>query len=202
MKLRYSPTSPYVRKVMVCAAETGLSERIELVPTNTRDPESDLPKDNPLGKVPTLITDGGDRLFDSPVICEYLDDLHDGDRLYPPSGAARWKALRLQALGDGILDAAVLCLLESRRQADQRSAAFVEHQKGKIERALDALESEAPGLGGSLTIGAVGAGCALGYLDFRFPADHWRDGRPALAAWYEAFSRRPSMAASVPHEPA
>ena len=202
MKLRYSPTSPYVRKVMVCAAETGSSGDLELIPTDILDPESDLPGDNPLGKVPTLITDDGDRLFDSPVICEYLDGLHDGDRLYPSSGAARWKALRLQALGDGILDAAVLCVLEGRREPGERSAAFVAHQKGKIERVLDALEGGAAGLGGPVTIGAVTAGCALGYLDFRFAEDRWREGRPALATWYEAFSRRPSMAASVPRDPA
>lgn len=202
MKLRYTPTSPYVRKVMVCAAETGSSGDLELIPTDLRDPESDLPGDNPLGKVPTLITDDGDRLFDSPVICEYLDGLHDGDRLYPSLGAARWTALRLQALGDGILDAAVLCMLEGRREPGERSAAFVAHQKGKIERALDALESEAAGLGGRLTIGAVTAGCALGHLDFRRAEDRWREGRPALAAWYEAFSRRPSMAASAPRDPA
>ena len=202
MKLRYTPTSPYVRKVMVCAAETGSSGDLELIPTDLRDPESDLPGDNPLGKVPTLITDDGDRLFDSPVICEYLDGLHDGDRLYPSSGAARWTALRLQALADGILDAAVLCMLEGRREPGERSAAFVAHQKGKIERALDALESEAAGLGGRLTIGAVTAGCALGYLDFRRAEDRWREARPALAAWYEAFSRRPLMAASAPRDPA
>ena len=202
MKLRYTPTSPYVRKVMVCAAETGSSGDLELIPTDLRDPESDLPGDNPLGKVPTLITDDGDRLFDSPVICEYLDGLHDGDRLYPSSGAARWTALRLQALGDGILDAAVLCMLEGHREPGERSAAFVAHQKGKIERALDALESEAAGLGGRLTIGAVTAGCALGYLDFRRAEDRWREARPALAAWYEAFSRRPLMAASAPRDPA
>ncbi len=115
MKLRYSPTSPYTRKVVVTAAELGLGDRIERIPTNTRDPNSDLPRDNPLGKIPTLITDEGDRLYDSPVVCEYLDSLHDGTRLFPPAGGARWRALRLQALGDGIIDATILCVVEGRR---------------------------------------------------------------------------------------
>ncbi len=200
MKLRFSPTSPYVRKVVVTAAETGQSDRIELVLTNTRDPNSDLHVDNPLGKVPALITDDGVRLVDSPVICEYLDGLREGPRLVPPAGEARWQALRLQALADGILDAAVLRMLEGRRPDGERSQAFADKQRGKIVATLDVLESEAPGFGDALTIGAVTVGCALGYLDFRFSDDDWRQGRPALAEWYEGFAKRPSMTASVPRE--
>lgn len=202
MKLRYSPTSPYVRKVVVTAAETALSDRIELVVTNTRDPRSDLARDNPLGKVPTLITDDGLRLFDSPVICEYLDSLHAGPKLFPAAGDARWRALRLQALGDGILDAAVLCMGEGRRPAGERSPGFVATQKGKIAAAVAALESEVADFGDSLTIGVVTVGCVLGYLDFRFADDDWRDGHPELTAWNVEFAQRPSMAASVPRDPA
>lgn len=202
MKLRYSPTSPYVRKVVVTAAETGLADRIELVRTNPNDPKTDLPQDNPLGKVPALVTDEGETLFDSPVICEYLDGLHAGKNLFPLSGPARWKVLRQQALADGILDAAVLCLLESRRPEALRSADWKERQKGKIARALDAVEAEADDLTDEVTIGTVTLGCALGYLDFRFAQDDWRPGRPKLAAWYEGFAKRPSMVASVPREPA
>ena len=117
MKLRYSPTSPYVRKVTVTAQETGVQPRIERVPTVTTDPASGLAKDNPLGKVPTLILDDGERLYDSPVICEYLDGLHGGAKIVPPAGPERWVALRRQALADGILDAAVLRLMETRRPA-------------------------------------------------------------------------------------
>ncbi|MFQ5958179.1 MAG: glutathione S-transferase N-terminal domain-containing protein [Alphaproteobacteria bacterium] len=200
MKLRFSPTSPYVRKVVVTAAETGLSDRIELVLTNTRDPNSDLPQDNPLGKVPVLITDDGIKLLDSPVICEYLDGLHDGPKLVPPAGDARWRALRLEALADGILDAAVLRMLEGRRPDGERSQAFADKQRGKIVATLDVLEDEAPAFGDAPTIGAITAGCALGYLDFRFSDDDWRQGRPALAGWYEDFAKRPSMVASVPRE--
>ncbi len=201
MKLRYSPTSPYVRKVVVTAAETGLGDRIELIVTDTRDPETDLPGDNPLGKVPTLITDSGDRLFDSPVICEYLDSLHDGAKLFPAAGEARWEALRLQALGDGILDAAVSRLLEGRRPEAERSAEFTARQQGKAAAAVAALEAEVSGFSDALTIGTITVGCALGYLDFRFAEDDWRAGRPALAAWYADFAERPSMVASVPLDP-
>ncbi len=104
MKLRYSQTSPYVRKVVVCAAELGLSERIELTPSGPRN-VADVRQDNPLGKVPALLTDAGEALYDSPVICEYLDSLHDGEALFPVAGEARWRALRQQALGDDRIQA-------------------------------------------------------------------------------------------------
>ena len=203
MKLRYSTTSPYVRKVSVTALELGLDGHIERVPTNTMDPKSDHAADNPLGKVPALITDEGDKLYDSPVICEYLDSLHDGAPLFPPAGAARWRALRLQALADGILDAAILRMLETRRRPEAlRWEGWIKLQGGKIARALDQLEGEAEALAGPLTIGQIAVGCALGYLDFRFPENAWRAARPALAAWYEGFSQRPSMQQTEPHESA
>ncbi|MEK7820711.1 MAG: glutathione S-transferase N-terminal domain-containing protein, partial [Pseudomonadota bacterium] len=116
MKLRFSPTSPYVRKVCVVALETGLFARLDLAPTNVWAADTDIGRDNPLGKVPALATDGGEVLFDSPVICEYLDSLHDGAKLFPAAGGARWTALRRQALADGILDASVLRFLENRRK--------------------------------------------------------------------------------------
>ncbi len=201
MKLHYSPASPYVRKVMAAAVETGLDERIELIPTKTHDPDPELARHNPLSKVPALITDGGEKLFDSPVICEYLDSLHDGPKLFPLSGEARWRVLRLQALGDGVLDAAVLCRMEGFRPAELRSAAFVAQQKGKVASALDVLEQEAGGFGDAVTIATITVGCALGYLDFRFSEDDWRAGRTALAAWYADFAKRPSMVRSAPREP-
>lgn len=202
MKLRHSPSSPFVRKVMVVAAETGHTDRIEIVPTNTRDSDSGLSEDNPLAKIPALITDGGDRLYDSPVICEYLDGLHDGPKLVPPTGEARWRALRLQALGDGILDASVLCMIESRLPANERAPTLVAMQKGKIASAIDALESEAGDFGDEVTLGAIAVGCALGYLDFRFPDDDWRRNHRALAAWYAGFAKRPSMVGSAPYDAA
>jgi glutathione S-transferase len=205
MQLRFSPTSPYVRKVNAAAREMGLAERIELVPANPWNPADDLPSQNPLGKVPALITDDGRVLCDSPLICEYLDSLHDGPRLLPASVPERWRVRALEALADGVLDAAVARITELRvRPEAYRWNGWIERQQGKIARTLDALEAEAAAgaFDGAVTIAAVTLGCALGYLDFRFPADAWRDGRPALTRWYEAFSRRPSMVATVPKDPA
>ncbi len=205
MKLRYSPTSPYVRKVTVTAHETGLHDRLSRVPTVTSDPASGLARDNPLGKVPALLTDEG-AIFDSPVICDYLDGLHGGAKLVPPAGPARWTALRREALADGILDAAILRLLEGRRPAGEQSPGWVAKQNAVIGRALDAFEVEADQLGDPAaqptTIGHITLGCALGYLDFRFGADNWRATRPKLARWFAGFAARPSMAATVPKDPA
>jgi glutathione S-transferase len=204
MKLYSSPTSPYVRKVLVLAYEAGLEPRIERIfrlsfPTAVNE---ELASQNPLAKVPTLITDAGEALYDSPVICEYLDGLHDGPRLFP-SGEARWPALKLQALGDGLLDAAVLCRYERvLRPAEKRWPEWEAGQQEKIRRALDVLEGEAAHLAGPLTIGQISVACALGYLDFRFAAENWWRGRASLVAWYEPFSQRPSMVATVPKDPA
>ncbi len=193
MKLLYSPTSAFVRKVLVTAIETGLRDGIELVPTDVWDAVGDGARDNPLGKVPALITYGGEALFDSRVICEHLDSLHGGRKLFPRSGDRRWRALRRQALGDGILDAAVLLVYEGRRPKELRSAEWTARQKAKIDRALDRLEAEAPGVG-EMTIGHVAIACALGYLDFRLGEDDWRPGRAALGGWFQTMCERPSFA--------
>ena len=176
-------------------------DQIEIVETNPWSPDTDLGQDNPLGKVPALITEDGMVLFDSPVICEYLDSLGAAATLFPPAGTGRWSALRAQALGDGILDAAVLRLLESRRPEAQQSADWAARQKRAIERSLDALEADRATLDGPVTIGQIDVGAALGYLDFRFAADDWRATRPGLTAWYEAFAARPSMQEIVPVDP-
>ncbi len=206
MKLRYSPTSPYVRKVSVTAIELGLAARIERVPTDTQDRDSGLAEHNPLGKVPALILDDGAVLYDSPVICEYLDTLHDGPRMFPAAGPERWAALRQQALADGILDAAILRMIETLRRPEAlRWQRWIAHQTAKMMRAADQFEAEAAtpegALEGPLTIGRVAAGCALGYLDFRFPELDWRGGRPKLAAWYEKFAQRPAMRQTTPKAP-
>jgi glutathione S-transferase len=201
MKLRYSPTSPYVRKVVVAAIETGLDQRIERISTDVWDPETDIAVDNPLGKVPALTTDDGLVLCDSPTICDYLDSLHDGPKLVPAEGPGRWRVLNLQALAGGVMDAAVARMVEQRaRPAHLRFDGWLERQTLKIDRALDALETQAAAgaLDGPVDLGTITLGCALGYLDLRFPGDAWRDGRPALAAWYEAFGRRPAMRATAP----
>ncbi len=201
MKLRWSPTSPYTRKVTVTAHETGLHDRIERIPTNVWDPATDIGETNPLGRIPTLITDGGEVLFDSPVVCEYLDSLHDGAKLVPPSGGARWQALKLQALGDGIVDAAVACFLERKRADGERSDAWIDRQKTAIGRAVAYLEDEIAGLSGAVTIGHIAVGCALGYVDFRITDLDWRRDHPALTAWYDRFAARASMVETVPRDP-
>jgi glutathione S-transferase len=200
MKLRYSPTSPYVRKVTVTAIETGLDKKIERVFTMPAS-APDLPTDNPLGKVPALIMDDGEPLIDSPVIVEYLDSLHSGAKIVPPSGGARWKALRLQALADGILDAAVLRLMETRRPAGEQSKAYIEKQRTVVNRSLDWLERHAAELDDSLTIGNITAAIVGDYLDFRFGADDWRQARPKLAAWQKRFAARPSFRDTYPKDP-
>lgn len=199
MKLCYSPTSPYVRKVLVVAIETGVDEKIERISKNVWAADTDIGRFNPLGKVPALLREDGPVLFDSPVICEYLDTTGNGG-LFPPNGEARWNALRLQALGDGILDASIFRLLEGKRDDKTQSEAWIERQKTVIARGLDALEEDVSSLAGDLTIGGITVGLMLGYLDFRFSADQWRHSRPALADWYDIFADRPSVIATEPKD--
>jgi glutathione S-transferase len=200
MKLRYSLTSPFVRKVAILVIETGLDSRIERIATNTNDPASGLKRENPLGKVPSLTLDDGTILFDSPVICEYLDSLHSGAKMIPSAGEARWTALRRQALGDGIMDAAILRRLESRRPSGEQSAAWIETQRAKVVAGLDALEGEADKLGDGVDIGLIAIACALGYLDFRFADEDWRRSRPKLARWFAGIARRASVQATAPKD--
>ncbi len=199
MILRYSSTSPFVRKVTVAAAEMGLADRIAWKNTNAWDPAGDLPGDNPLGKVPTMVLDSGETLYDSRVICEYLDSLHDGEKLLPSDGERRWRTLKLEALADGMMDASVLRLIEEqRRPAEYRWPDWIERQQEKVERGLDVLEQNSERLEERLTIAHVTAACALGYLDFRFSSVAWRENRPRLAAWFEVFAERPSMRETSP----
>ena len=199
MKLLYSPASPYVRKVMVVAHETGLTDRIELVPSAVAPTlvNPDVAAENPLVKVPTLVIEGGQSLFDSRVITEYLDTLHGGARLFPADGPARWTALRRQAMADGLLDAALLIRYEHiLRPEPQRWQAWTDGQFRKVRQALASLAAE--DFGAELTVGEIAAGCALGYLDFRFPEEDWRTAHPALGAWYAKIAERPSFVATVP----
>jgi glutathione S-transferase len=203
MKLHYNVASPYVRKVMAMAIETGQEGRLEPVirMMTPVKPDADLAADNPLGKVPCLVTEEGAALFDSRVICEYLDGLHDGPQMFPPRGPSRWTALRRQAQGDGILDAAVLTRYETfLRPEERRWPEWIEGQKLKFRRALDSLEAESDAFRDTIDIGTITLGCALGYLDFRYGDEDWRAARPRLAAWFERFSRRPSMARTAPSE--
>ncbi len=202
MKLLYARTSPYVRKVLVQAHETGQAAAIEIVPV-TASPTERNPETvghNPLGKIPALVLADGTALFDSRVICEYLDARSAGPRLFP-EGEARWDALARQALADGLLDAALLLRYERViRPASSRWDAWEVGQIAKVAGALDRIEASGVGPAGALDIGTVSTACALGYLDFRFPDLGWRTGRPAAAAWYAAFSRRPSMQRTKPED--
>jgi glutathione S-transferase len=199
MKLFHSAASPFVRKVTVCAAELGIA--LDRLPSAAHPINRDrtIVPVNALGKVPTLILDDGTALFDSRVICEYLDTQAGGNRLFPASGPARWRALTEQSLADGILDAGILLRYEGVvRPPEKQSEEWRGGQLDKITCALDQLERQASGLGERLDIGTITIGCALGWLDFRFGDLGWREGRPALAAWFERFSTRPSMAGSRP----
>ena len=204
LSLRFSPTSPYVRKVRAAAIEVGLHDRLNLVSTDPWSADTDLPTDNPLGKVPALTTEDGTVLYDSPVICEYLDSLHDGPKLFPASGSARWQVLQTLALGDGMTDAAVARRLEDMRPAERQHAPWRDRQRTVISRAVDALEQTVAALSaptGPVTIADLSVACALGYLDFRFADDAWRNGRPKLAAWFDAMANRPSIRDTGPPAP-
>lgn len=200
MKLFMAKTSPYVRKVLVTAIETGLYDRLEQVEVSVSPVahNAEVAARNPLGKIPALLTDGGETLFDSRVICEYLDSLSTDVKLFH-QGAARWTELRRQAAGDGLLDAAILARYETALRPQEKGwHDWLSGQKGKIARALDVMETEADSLGQGLDIGLIAYGCALGYLDFRFADDDWRKGRPKLAAWFERFGARDSMKRTAP----
>ncbi len=200
MKLYHSTTSPYVRKVMVVALELGLADRIELIPAKVSPIVRTAPviADNPLGKVPTLVTDDGMILFDSRVIVEYLDALASGGRLIPAAGPARWQTLTDQALADGLLDAALLERYEtSLRPADKLWPAWRDGQHDKVIKALDRMEQSAAGFAPRVDVGTIAAACALAYVDFRFADLGWRSGRPRLTGWFAVFATRAAMTATA-----
>lgn len=196
MKLFHSAASPFVRKVMACAVARELAERIELIPTNAGQSPPALLTVNPLSKVPCLVTEDGVAMFDSPVICEYLDALDGTLPLFPGRGGPRWKALISQALGDGVMDAAVLRRGESLRPVEAARTANMDRQKAAIDRSLATLEADPPHQ--SVDIGTIAVGCALGYLDFRFAHEPWRPAHPHLAAWFAEFGKHPCMAQTEP----
>ena len=199
MRLYHSTTSPFVRKVMVTLHETGQAGDVTLVPAmGTPVDAGSMPlAQNPLGKIPALERDDGPAIYDSRVICRFLDDRARAN-LYP--SPRQWEVLTLEATADGIMDAAVLMVYESRvRPEENRFAPWVDGQWAKIGRALDALEQRwLSHLNGPLDMGQIAVGAALGYLDFRHADRGWRSGRPGLAAWAAVFAERPSMVATRP----
>ena len=196
MKLAYSAASPYVRKVTACAIARGLNDKIERLKIGTTDPAL-LPL-NPLSKVPTLVTDDGTSIYDSPVICEYLDSIGTAPRLIPAAGPARWKALVQESLADGILDATQPRRRELALPLDDGRKGYIALQQGKVKEALAALEKQAETLGMLTTVGEITIGCALGYLDFRFASEPWRPGHPRLDAWYAKVVKLPPLAQTMP----
>ncbi len=199
MKLYFSPASPFARKVMAVAHEVGLADRIEIETTGAHPVNrSDLIRaENPLGQIPTLVTDDGTALYDSRVICEYLDAT-GGGHLFG-TGPSRWRALTDQALADGLMGAAILCRYEATvRPEPQRWTDWTAGQMGKITDALDRFERMLPEAGARVDIGTIAIACALGYLDFRFADLDWRQGRPDTAAWFERVDARPAMVATRP----
>lgn len=199
MLLRHSHTSPFVRKVTVLLHETGLTARVRLETVDGWSEPGALTADNPLSMVPTLVLDDGSSLYDSTVICDYLDQQHGGFRMIPPQGEARWQVLRDQALADGMLECAVLIFVELfKRPEDKRWDWWLELKRRAILRSLDLLEAQAERLVGRVDLGSISIAVALGYLDLRGAVGEWRDGRPRLAGWYAAFAARPSMTATVP----
>lgn len=200
MKLYYSPTSPFVRKINVFAIEVGLDKNIEWVKTNPWQVEDVLTAENPLSQVPTLITDDDEVLYDSSVICEYLDSLHSGKKMIPVKSKERWRALRLQALADGILNAGISRFLEKKRSIEQQSTDWDATQKNSVERSLDYLENTVFDWGSNLDVGVLSVACTLGWLDFRFSNEDWRARHSNLNRWFEAFSKRSSITQTMPAE--
>ncbi|MBB3771890.1 glutathione S-transferase [Angulomicrobium tetraedrale] len=200
MQLRSSPASPFGRKAKIAAVLCGI--HLDIEPANTVDPSDSVRLQNPLGKIPVLVRADGAPLFDSRVIVEYLDAQAGGGCLIPSSGAPRFDVLVAQALADGLMDAALLQVYETRFRAEEaRSDAWIDNQAGKVARALRAFEA-APPVPGHVSavanIGEIALACALGYLDLRFHGV-WREDHPALVAWLDAFAARvPSFEATRP----
>lgn len=197
MILRSSPPSPFARKVRIAVSLLGLDARIDVRATDLNDPADTIRVQNPVGKIPALVQEDGTAYYDSRVILEYLDHLAGGGRIIPNEPNARFEALRLQALCDGILDACILLVYEDRyRPADKRVESWIERQAGKVARGLASLEAAPPALDGMPNVGQIALACALGYRDLRFDGT-WRRDYPRLHAWHDAFAAQvPSFAAT------
>jgi glutathione S-transferase len=197
MILRTAPASPFGRKVRIAASLLGLDSDIAIEQADTMNATDSLRRQNPLGKIPVLIPEDGTTLFDSRVILEYLDHRAGGGRIIPAEPAARFAALRLQSLCDGLMDASLLRVYEGRwRDADHHEPKWVDHQTAKMDRALAELEAMPPELEGAPHVGQIALACALGYLDLRFEG-RWRADYPRLVAWLDRFAARvPAFAAT------
>lgn len=200
MILRSSPASPFGRKVKMALIVTGLIDRVNVVNADTVDPSDSIRQQNPLGKIPALVLEDGSAVFDSRVIIDYLDEFEGGHTLVP-TGAQRIAALRQQALADGLMDAAILQMYEKRfRPAEHHVQSWLDHQQGKVDRALDLMEQQlSTPRHATPHIGEIAQAAALGYLDFRF-AGAWRQTHPLLVAWMRDFAQSvPAYEQTTPH---
>jgi len=199
LTLRNSPASPFGRKIRIGAGVLGLDREIAIEAADTGNPSDTVRQQNPLGKIPALVLEDGTALFDSRVILEYLDHRAGGGKIIPKDANARFAALRLQALADGMMDASILLIYEGRwRPPERHEPKWVDHQAGKVTRALAALEAAPPALDAPPNVGQIALACALGYRDFRFDGT-WRKDHPRLVAWLDNFAARvPAFAATKP----
>jgi glutathione S-transferase len=197
MILRSTPASPFGRKVSIAASILGLADGITVEPADPTNAADTVRRQNPLGKIPTLVLEDGSTLFDSRVILDYLDHRAGGGRIIPREPAARFAALRLQALCDGILDASILQVYEARwRAAEKHEPKWVDYQAGKCQRGLAALEADPPEIDATPHVGQIALACVLGYRDLRFQGT-WRAGHPKLVAWHDRFAAQvPAFAAT------
>jgi len=199
LTIRSSPGSPFGRKVRIAVSVLGLDDKVRIESASTQDAADPLQQQNPLGKIPVLQLEDSNWLYDSPVILEYLDSLAGGGRIVPKDAKARFEALRLEALADGILDASILQVYEGRyRSPEKHEQKWLDLQAGKVARGLAALEAAPPEITSPPTVGQITVACALGYRDFRF-AGSWRKDHPRLVGWLDAFAARvPAFAATTP----
>lgn len=198
MKLFYTNTSPYSRKVRITLLEKGLDGDVELVLCNPFEDATELKSFNPLGKIPTLVLDDGRAVYDSTVICEYLDRLNTNRELVPSSNDTRLLVNTWQALADGIVDASYNIVMEGRRDESERSQSSVDRWKGSIVDTLTQVERQIATLPDEVTMAQISLASALGYLDFRLSYLEWRHRQANTAAWYEEFAKRTSMVATQP----
>jgi glutathione S-transferase len=199
MILRSAAASPFGRKVRIAAGILGLTDEIKVEPADPTNADDSIRQQNPLGKIPALLTDDGTAIYDSRVILEYLDHRAGGGRILPREWNARLGALRMQALCDGILDAAILLVYESRwRDAAKHEPKWVAHQTGKVARGMTVLAAAPPAIDATPDVGQITLACVLGYLDLRFEG-RWRSDYPPLVPWLDAFAAKvPAFAATTP----
>jgi glutathione S-transferase len=198
MKGYATVNSPYARKVRIAIIETGQPDLIDWQMLSRAERTQLIPPINPLGKVPVLVLDSGEALFDSPVICAYVDSLHNGQKLIPSDEQERWRVLRLEAQGDGLGEAIVAVALEKAKPEDSRSQALIDRQGGKAASAMAALNGEAANFRDPVSMGEIAVACAIGYLELRNVDDGWRDRYPTLATWYSKICERPSFIETAP----